>query len=133
MDVNCLESLMKSNLYNVIGETKIRAAIANFYEKAFRDPIIGHQFFHSDIEQLIEKQSAFTISAFGGPKCYQGRDMREAHRKLPINKAQFDRRQVLMAESLDAVGIPNDEKKAWLDAEDAFRSLVISTDKPCHK
>ena len=63
------------NVFQQLGAETITAIITEFYQRAMRDPIIGHFFFGHDHAQLLAGQLAFSIAMLGGPKNYRGRPL----------------------------------------------------------
>ena len=119
------------SLYERISEATLVAAITRFYELAFIDPLIGHFFFGRDRGHLTRQQIDFARSLLGGPTRYQGKPLLHAHRPLPIRPPHFARRQVLMAEVLDELGVDPDIKREWLAREESLRPLIMSSSAHC--
>lgn len=112
-----------------IGQDKIPEIVRSFYERAFFDGIIGHFFIQHDHEELIRKQTNFTIAMLGGPTKYSGRPLAAVHKNLKIKPAHFGRRQVLMRNVLAEFNVPQDLTKAWLELEEKIRPLIVSPRK----
>ena len=106
------------------GQDQIEKIVRSFYERAFFDGIIGHFFFGRDHEELIIKQTSFTIALLGGPSIYKGKPLATIHKSLKINNAHFGRRQVIMKEVLENYKIPRNLAAAWLDLEERLRPLI---------
>lgn len=117
---------MSESLYQQVGEERLKAVITEFYKRAFTDPIIGHFFFHFDREHLTAQQIDFARSLLGGPNRYQGKPLKAAHTPFQIRKPHFGRRQVLMAEVLFDLKIPENLQKAWLEREEKLRPLIVN-------
>ena len=119
------------NLYDQVcqqvGQTQIEKIVRSFYERAFFDGIIGHFFFGRDHEELVAKQTAFTIALLGGPSAYTGKPLVAVHNSLRINRAHFGRRQVIMDEVLSHHNVPPELAAAWLDLEERLRPLIIGS------
>ncbi len=81
-------------LYEDIGGAPaVNAAVDIFYRKVLKDDRIKRFFDDVDMDKQVVKQKAFLTMAFGGPKNYTGRDMREAHARLVkrgLNDSHFD-------------------------------------------
>lgn len=116
------------SLYERLGEETLVAVLTRFYERAFADPIIGHLFFGRDREHLTRQQVDFARSLLGGPMRYRGKPLLHAHRPLLIRPPHFARRQVLMAEVLDELGVAPDLSRDWLEREANLRPLIMSGD-----
>ena len=118
-------------LYEEIGTEKVEKAITEFYRRAFEDGIIGHFFFQKDREHLTKMQIAFATSALGGPRLYTGKSLVEAHRPVKIRIPHFRRRQILMGEVLDELGLREDLKLRWLEIEESLRPLIMGPMGTC--
>lgn len=51
--------------------------------------------------------------------------MVEAHRGLPILAGHFDRRHVLLKETLERHDVPQHVREAWLDLDQRLRPLIL--------
>ena len=121
-----------SDLFKQIGEENIRAVVEDFYDKAFSDPLISHFFFGKDKQRLIEMQVTFSAILLGSKEhSYQGRPMQKAHSGLPFKNVHFNRRQVLMRESLEKKNIPPALATEWLNLEEKFRALIVKDGGNC--
>lgn len=123
---------MKESLFDQIGEEKIRSSIKSFYEKAFKDPMISHFFFGKDINHLIEMQFLFSASMLGSSKyTYSGKPMKKAHTGLPFKTPHFNRRKILLRETLLENNVNKDLVEAWLNLEEKFRPLIVTDSGDC--
>jgi truncated hemoglobin YjbI len=60
---------------------------------------------------------------------YSGKPPAQAHAAMPpILPGHFDRRLVLLAETLAAEGLSAEDIRTWTDFENAFRSAIVETD-----
>ncbi|SMF54965.1 truncated hemoglobin [Pseudobacteriovorax antillogorgiicola] len=121
-----------TSLYDRLGGDFLAAIITEFYDRAFKDPLIAHLFWGFDQKHLTEMQIQFASSMLGGPGPYRGKSLGQAHRQLKINQAHFGRRQVLMAEVLDEFQVDPDIKKQWLEREDRLKPLIVKG-TPCNQ
>ncbi len=115
----------KKTLYEQIGADFIRAALTEFYQRAFSDMIIGHFFFGKDIAHITEQQIAFATGMLGGPRLYRGKALGAAHLDLKLRPPHFGRRQVLMYEVLSGMGLDAELCQGWLSLEEQLRSVVM--------
>lgn len=69
--------------------------------------------------------TAWSIEAAGGPSCYPGRDMTEAHAHLAINAAQFDAVAMEIASTLNFLGAPTAEHDEFMAIIESFRPEVV--------
>ena len=121
-----LEKPESLSLYDQIGHAFITKAVAEFYQRAFADVMIGHFFFKSDINHITTQQIAFVSAMLGGPSTYQGKPLKLAHKPFLIRPVHFNRRQVLMREVLTDLGLAQNLADAWLAIEDQFRQVIIN-------
>jgi hemoglobin len=121
-----LEKPQSLSLYDQIGHAFIAKAVAEFYKRAFADVMIGHFFFKSDINHITAQQIAFVSAMLGGPSTYQGKPLKLAHKPFLIRPVHFNRRQVMMREVLDDLGLAKNLADAWLAIEDQFRQVIIN-------
>jgi hemoglobin len=91
------------------GEAAVEAAVDIFYRKVLADARIRTFFNAVDMDAQRAKQKAFLSMAFGGPKKYTGKDMREAHKKLVakgLNDSHFDAVAGHLQATLDELKVP---------------------------
>ncbi len=70
--------------------------------------------------------TAWTVEHTGGPKCYPGRDMEEAHVHLNVSEHDFDVVALEIAATLSYVGVPEKEHKEFMDIIESYRSMVVA-------
>jgi hemoglobin len=101
---------MAESLYQRIGgEAAVEAAVDIFYRKVLADSRISGFFSDIDMDAQRAKQKAFLGMAFGGPKTYTGKDMREAHKRLVakgLNDSHFDAVAGHLQATLDELKVP---------------------------
>ncbi len=113
-------------MYEAIGADFVQRAIARFYVLAFEDGILAHFFFGKDREEITRQQVDFAGAMLGGPVKYRGKPLAAAHRGLAIRGPHFGRRQVLMREVLDELGLAAELADAWMAREEALRPLIVN-------
>lgn len=118
------------NLYEQIGQERLAKILTEFYVRAFTDPMIGHFFWHHDREHLTTQQIAFATNLLGGPRLYQGRPL-SIHLKLPIRPPHFARRQVIMREVMEELGLERELAEAWLALEERLRPQILRNQLSC--
>ena len=107
------------------GEVVLRAVLRTFYDKVFDDVMIGFHFWKADKERLIDKEFEFAARMLGATDVtYTGKTIREAHAPHPILGGQFERRLVILIEAMDAHGLPDNVKEAWIAHTNSLRHLV---------
>ena len=70
--------------------------------------------------------TAWSIEATGGPKCYPGRDMFEAHKDLGLTDYEFDVTAHEIRNTLYQLGVPQRETTEFMDIIESYRSKVIA-------
>jgi len=97
------------NIYDSIGgAAAVRAAVDDFYARVLADRRLAPFFARTDMERLKAHQRAFIAAAVGGPEVFAGRDMTSAHAGLGIGDGDFDAVVTHLADTLTALGVPED-------------------------
>ena len=116
---------MKSSaLFDRIGAAPLRAVIADFYDRVFRDVMIGFMFQGKDRQHLIDREYELAAALLGADVKYTGRPMRTAHAQHTIFGGQFERRLQILRETLRDHHIDAEVQAAWLDHQLALRSQI---------
>ncbi len=114
-------------LFEQIGGDALRRVIEDFYDRVFRDVMIGFLFVGKDRARLVDKEWELAARMLGSTEIrYTGRPIREAHAKVPILGGHFDRRTKILEETLDDHGVPPEVRDAWLGHTRALRSQVTA-------
>jgi hemoglobin len=117
-----------TTLYEAIGgEAPVRAVIQALYDRLFEDPMVGFLFEGKDKAHLVAQQTAFTCGFLGGPQRYEGKPLPEVHAPLPLLPGHFDRRHFLLRQVLEAQGVPEQVRSAWLRIDQGLRASVLAT------
>lgn len=108
-----MDSVITRSLYQRIGGADtIDTAVHRFYQKILADPDLQGFFIGVDMERLHHQQKRFLGYVFSGPIGYNGRSMRETHRRLVeeqgLNDEHFDAAMAHLADALEALDIPED-------------------------
>jgi hemoglobin len=114
------------SLYDKIGPDQLRAVITDFYARVFDDVMIGFLFAGKDRKRLIDKEFEFTAQLLGGDVRYTGKPMRAAHARVPIMGGHFDRRTVILQETLADHGVDPEVRESWLRHIQALRAQVTA-------
>ncbi len=77
---------------------------------------------HAGFKFLV---TAWSIEKSGGPACYPGRDMREAHAHLFVSEEEFDIVATEIAATLFHVGVPQPEHREFMAIIESYRSMVV--------
>ena len=112
-------------LFDRIGGDALRAVIADFYDRVFRDVMIGFMFQGKDRAHLVEREWELVAALLGARGVtYRGRPMREAHAQHTIFGGQFERRLQILRETLRDHGVDAEVQKAWIDHQLALRGQI---------
>ena len=112
-------------LFARLGEAKLRAVITEFYDRVFRDVMIGFMFEGKNRAQLIEREYEFTARLLGAPQVvYRGQAIRAAHARHTIFGGQFERRLQILKEAMDVHDVPPEVRRVWIDHTLALRDQV---------
>ena len=71
--------------------------------------------------------TAWSIEAAGGPKCYPGKDMFEAHSHLGLTDYEFDVTAHEIKNTLYQLGVPQQETEEFMAIIESYRSKVIKS------
>ena len=94
------------------GEEAVELAVDKFYDRVLNDEWIKHFFENIDMNRQREHQKAFLTYAFGGAPQYDGRTMRETHKRLVeemgLKSEHFDAVAEDLVEALKEIGLSED-------------------------
>lgn len=77
---------------------------------------------HAGFKFLV---TAWSIEKTGGPACYPGRDMHDAHEHLFVSDTEFDIVATEIAATLFHVGVPGQEHKEFMAIIESYRDQVV--------
>jgi hemoglobin len=119
-----------SSLYQRIGHAGGLLWLVNtLYRRVLADPLLMSYFKHlDDQDRQWLRWHMLTLLAVvtGGPSKYQGRDLHEAHADLHITEEAFDRLLWLMQETLQELGVQQEDEQAILAEVRARRPAVVT-------
>ncbi|HTE50846.1 MAG TPA: group 1 truncated hemoglobin [Kofleriaceae bacterium] len=122
-----------SSLFDRIGGEALRRVLEDFYDRVFADTMIGFLFTGKNKERLIQKEWEMAAGVLGGAVAYTGRPMSKAHARVPITVGHFDRRLVLLGETLDAHKVDPEVRGRLLDHARSLREqLTADPEGVCH-
>lgn len=111
-------------LFEQIGDAKLRAVVAEFYNRVLVDPMIGFMFQGKDRQRLVDKEYELIAALLGANIKYTGRPMRSAHAQHTIFGGQFERRMQLLRNVFRDLDVPEPIATAWLDHAESLRSQI---------
>jgi hemoglobin len=107
------------------GPARVRALLALFYARLAQDPLVGFFFAGKNLDAIIDGQLAFLSKVSGEAPVYRGRHPAQAHLGLPpIRRGQFDRRLVVLRETLEEAGVDPVDVEAWVGIERSLRGRI---------
>ena len=112
--------MSEKSLYEKIGgEKAIDVAVDIFYKKILADDRIKYFFESVDMVKQNKMQKNFLTFAFGGPKNYTGRNLKDAHSRLVrekgLNDSHFDAVMENLGATLKELNVPDDLIARLLD------------------
>jgi hemoglobin len=112
-------------LFARIGEPALRAVITEFYDRVFRDVMIGFMFQGKDRAHLIEREYELTANLLGAQGVtYTGRPMRAAHARHTIFGGHFERRLQILRETLADHAVDGEVCAVWIAHTLALRDQI---------
>lgn len=126
--------MSEQSLYERLGGAYAIAAAADYLvERLHTNATLNNanqqvKDFHSEQYKAGYKfmVTAWSIEAAGGPKCYPGRDMFEAHKHLGLTDYEFDVTAHEIRNTLYQLGVPQQETNEFMDIIESYRSKVIA-------
>jgi truncated hemoglobin YjbI len=111
-------------LFDLLGEERLRAILADFYDRVFGDVMIGFMFRGADKARLIDREYELVARALGAETRYTGEPLRSAHARHRIMGGQFARRLTLLKQALEAHGVPEEIRRVWIEHNEALRPAI---------
>ena len=111
-------------LFDRIGRDALRAVIADFYDRVFRDVMIGFMFQGKNKQHLIDREWELAAALLGADVKYTGRPLAAAHAQHTIFGGHFERRKQLLRETLRDHAVDPEIQQVWLDHTEALRSQI---------
>lgn len=120
-------SKLKTLFFRIGGEEKLKEILRDFYCRMSKDILIGFFFSNHDPNKIADAQAQFLMFAMGVNKTYTGKNPSSAHLSLPpILKGHFDRRLVILEQTLKDHGLEEKDIQRWVQFENAFRKVTLS-------
>ena len=125
----------EKSLYERLGGGKaITAVVDDFVARAAKNPKVNFTRKGTDAEWEASKQNVavlkkhlvqFVSTATGGPKTYEGRDMKSAHKGMKIADAEFDALAGDLKATLEKFKVPQKEIKELLTIVGTTRKDIV--------
>jgi hemoglobin len=107
------------------GLVSIDVAVDHFYDRVVGEPELAPFFDRVDLRRLRAHQKAFLAMALGGPDCYEGRDLAEAHRHITIDDRHVDLVAGHLAAVLAGLGVSPTLIDEVVSAVEGLRGEVL--------
>jgi hemoglobin len=113
-------------IYGIAGAVDVQ--VDRLYNNASANMNPAENKFHGEQGQAGFKflVTAWSVENTGGPKCYPGRDMRNAHIDLDVSEHDFDVVALEIASTLSYVGVPEKEHAEFMDLIESYRHIVVA-------
>lgn len=82
------------SLFETLGGAKsIELMVADFYQSMLNDDELNSYYIENvnEISELHYLLTHFVVMIVGGPDNYNGRNLKEAHKNMPITQKHFDK------------------------------------------
>jgi hemoglobin len=133
------EKARKLPLYDRLGqEAQITAIVDDFVARVAVDSRVNFTRrgtpaeWHPTPENVAKLKAHlvdFIVSAVGGPKKYEGRDIKSVHAGMQITNAQFTFTMIDMSITLDKFNIVDPTKQELMDKIEATRKDIVTPEQ----
>jgi hemoglobin len=111
------------------GEDAVDAAVDNFYGRVLSDGRVARFFDGIDMNRQRDKLKAFLTMAFGGPRHYSGKSLRDGHARLVemgLNDSHVDAIIENLGATLREMGVSEDLIQAAAAIAESVRNDVLN-------
>jgi truncated hemoglobin YjbI len=113
------------------GLEPLKIIMIDFYTRMLQDTMIGFFFANKDIRAIAIRQAEFLYTASAPNLQYTGKKPAEAHAHLPpILIGHFNRRLIILEQTLQDHQIPELYQKAWIRFERSFKTSIVQKKSP---
>ena len=118
---------LKEIIEGIGGESRLKEILRAFYVRMSTDILIGFFFDGKDLQHIADQQAHFLLNAAGLRERFEGKGPSTAHVAMPpILSGHFDRRLVILRETLAVYAIQSDLAECWVRFEESFRKVIVS-------
>ena len=123
-----LQTIIRSLGTDLNAQTaRLNELLEDFYLRMHSDTMLGFFFEGRDLKHIAHQQGQFLMNAAGFTPKFEGKGPSTAHVNLPpILDGHFDRRLVILRETLLAHHLPPPIIELWVSFESTFRNIVVS-------
>lgn len=104
----------------------VNRIVMSFYDSLLDHDDLGPYFDDVDMKALIDHQTKFISSLLGGPVSFQDDHLRQAHARLNITAVHFDEMKRVLADTLLAHAVAQEDVDAVIGAVEQRRGVVQS-------
>ena len=133
-----VEPAPMNNLYNRIGEQKLRAVVNDLTDLSAKDPKVALEKagqaanWSATPENVADFKRGlfqFVAAATGGPQIYKGKDMATAHKGMNITDAQFAAMMTHLKEAMDKNKVAPEAQRELTEVFNGTRSAIVQQPK----
>jgi hemoglobin len=123
---------MKTLFTKLGGKDAVNLVVDRFYDRVIKDDRVKHFFVNIEMKKQKAHQTAFLTYVFGGSEKYDGRTMRESHKRLVeemgLNDEHFDAIAEDLVITLQELGIAQEliDEVASVAASQSHRNDVLN-------
>ena len=110
------------------GFATVSKLVQLFYEKISESEELAPYFEGVDIQQLMDHQTKFFSDILGGPVKYTGNELKVVHSAMGITKDAFAEVAELLEETLEDMGVEEDDIETIMGIVGGVKSDIISPD-----
>ena len=107
------------------GFATVSKLIQAFYAKVAESEELAPYFADIDTPQLIDHQTKFFSDVLGGPVKYTGKELKIVHAPLGITYAAFAEVAELLEETLEDLGVEEEDIETILDIVGGLKSDIV--------
>lgn len=123
-----LQTIIRSLGGDIGSQTqKLNSILEDFYQRMEQDVMLAYFFTGKDLKHIAHQQAQFLLNAAGFIERFDGKGPASAHVALPpILEGHFDRRLVLLRETLQTHQLETPMVELWVSFEATFRNIVVT-------
>ncbi|MBK9295165.1 MAG: hypothetical protein IPM57_12135 [Oligoflexia bacterium] len=107
-------------------ELELEKILQKFYTVMANDSMIGFFFQGKDLNKIVNGQKELLLTAMGIKPTYTGRPVNQAHMNLPpILEGHFNRRLVILEQTLNEFKLRKDTVQNWIGFEKKFANVIV--------
>ncbi len=115
----------------LLSERELQVVVERFYDSVYQDAVLGPLFVGVDRAVQAHRLVGFIqMTASPGNDTLDGRFLREAHARLHLTDALFERRRTLLNQAIRACGHGDDVVTAWETYDLRWRKWVLAAPAP---